>query len=560
MDNLQILKLSDNFDVWRDLINKAITHVNDLYEVPSIPDKNTSWQIIATNLDPQTNEYTLQWRDIRDFLNKLGIMTDSGDDSGVDVVGDTYYPKGMTVGNYIKLYPTGDIENSGTIVTNGITSSENIISNSTILGNKLTSLSSIEGKNIELTSDTPYIDFNYGNTVSDFTSRIIENKSGVLTINGNEISFNGSSIHSDLRLFTDKNDVIFRNDDVNFYLLTSGRNGEPTNLRPFTMNLDTGLITMTHGIDTSTLHCSNTVSFDNTLDVKGDVSVGGNLSVKGNTNSITGDLTIDGTLQVKSLSVDTMSLDANSLLIKPNIHTGANSSLVSNVYIKAIEGSSSQKSLVLRNDGTNAHILVADTEDSIKVGTFNSLRPFSFNLTNGDVTMTHNVTINGDLVTNSVTMNGALKVNSDIDATGYIKGYRVHNAVFNDYAEFFERGEETEVGDIISLDMNSNEERYVKATNPRLVVGVHSDTYGHILGGTNDTEESEKTHIPVGLTGRVKTKIIGSINKGDEVVLSTIPGVGRKFNPDTDRDRDIIGFVVEDNLLADIKLVKMKLK
>ena len=107
--------------------------------------------------------------------------------------------------------------------------------------------------------------------------------------------------------------------------------------------------------------------------------------------------------------------------------------------------------------------------------------------------------------------------------------------------------------------MSSDEERYVKATNPRLVVGVHSDTYGHILGGDVSIEESEKTHIPVGLSGRVKTKIVGSIEKGDEIILSDIPGVGRKFNPDTDRERDIIGFAVETNLSEDIKLVKIKI-
>lgn len=563
MDNLQTLKLSDNFDVWRDLINKAITHVNDLYEVPSIPEKNTSWQIIATNLDPTTNEYTLQWRDIRDFLNKLGIMTESGDDTDVEVVGDTYYPKGMTVGNYIKLYPTGDIENSGSITTKSITASEEIISNSTISGNKLISSSTIDGTSITLTSTSkpPYINFNNKNTSSDPTSSIIETTSGVLTINGNDFSTNGSSIQSELRLFTSNNDIILRNNDVDFCICTP-------NKTPFMMNIDSGLITINNGIKTNTLLCTAEATLDKNLIVKNNVSVGGTLSVNGGaaaffdgvSNSMTGDLTIGGTLNVASLKVDKMALDASSLLIEPNIHTGANSSFESNVYIKPIDSSDSTKSFVLRNDGSYAHLLVADTIENINTGAYNSqIRPLSFSMSTGDITMSHKVNINGLLTTKAVTMNGALQVNSNVDATGYIKGYRVHNAVFNDYAEFFERGEETEVGDIISLDLSSDEERYVKATNPRLVVGVHSDTYGHILGGTNDTEESEKTHIPVGLSGRVKTKIIGSIKKGDEIILSDIPGVGRKFNPDTDRERDIIGFAVETNLSEDIKLVKIKI-
>lgn len=178
-----------------------------------------------------------------------------------------------------------------------------------------------------------------------------------------------------------------------------------------------------------------------------------------------------------------------------------------------------------------------------------------------DLTPT-NVIIKGDVdITGGCDMTTNLNVGGAIVAQGDITGARVFNAWWNDYAEFFEKGEETEVGDIVALDEGSDEERYVKASkeNP-FVVGVHSDTYGHILGGEGSIEESEKTHIPVGLVGRVKTKIVGGVRKGDFIVLSDIPGVGRKFNPNTDRDRDIIGGVVETNLSEEIKLVKMKIK
>ena len=205
--------------------------------------------------------------------------------------------------------------------------------------------------------------------------------------------------------------------------------------------------------------------------------------------------------------------------------------------------SSENKSLIIRNKENKAQLLISDS----LTGNPNSLTPLSIDMTNGNV------------YTKSIHTENLLTTENG-KTVEILKNGRIYNAVWNDYAEFFERGEKTEPGDIIALDVNSDKEHYIKATNPRLVVGVHSDTYGHILGGSESIEESEKTHIPVGLTGRVKTKIIGSINKGDEVVLSTIPGVGRKFNPNTDRDRDIIGFVVEDNLLEDIKLVKMKLK
>ena len=155
---------------------------------------------------------------------------------------------------------------------------------------------------------------------------------------------------------------------------------------------------------------------------------------------------------------------------------------------------------------------------------------------------------------------GALTVAGTINCNNTITGTKVYNAVFNDYAEFFEKGEETEVGDIIAMDMSSDEERYIKATSASHIVGVHSDTYGHILGGDVSIEESEKTHIPVGLVGRVKTKIVGEIEKGDLVVLSDIPGVGRKYDAETDDKFDVIGFAIEGNSSKDIKLVKIKLR
>lgn len=130
---------------------------------------------------------------------------------------------------------------------------------------------------------------------------------------------------------------------------------------------------------------------------------------------------------------------------------------------------------------------------------------------------------------------------------GSLRATTIYNAVFNDYAEFFEKGEETEAGDIVALDVSSNEERYVKATDKsKLIVGIHSDSYGHILGGENSIEESEKTHIPVGLSGRVFVKFKGKSILGEAVVPSDTPGVGRLYDEFLDDKRKIVGYIVYD--------------
>ena len=152
-------------------------------------------------------------------------------------------------------------------------------------------------------------------------------------------------------------------------------------------------------------------------------------------------------------------------------------------------------------------------------------------------------------------------------ATGALTATKVYNAVYNDYAEYFPKGEETEPGDIIMLDINSDKEQYIKAIKHKgRVVGVHSDTYGHILGGENpvdciDFEEyNNKYYIPVGLCGRCYVKVIGKINKGDFIVPSEIAGIGRAYNKDLDDRNDIVGFIVETDDRVDIRKLKMKIK
>ena len=121
-----------------------------------------------------------------------------------------------------------------------------------------------------------------------------------------------------------------------------------------------------------------------------------------------------------------------------------------------------------------------------------------------------------------------------VDKNGVAKFSKCYGAVYNDYAEFFPRGEETEPGDIIALDENSKEEKYIKATNKsNIVVGIHSDEYAMIIGGEavelgeDYISKNIKKYIPVGLCGRVYVKVIGKVDIGDYIIPSDIPGVGK---------------------------------
>lgn len=85
MNNLQILKLTDNFDIWRDIINKAINQVNDMELIPDMSNKTSGYLI--SNVLNENGEYTLKWVNLVDLLNDLGINTGGGDDTEFPTIG-----------------------------------------------------------------------------------------------------------------------------------------------------------------------------------------------------------------------------------------------------------------------------------------------------------------------------------------------------------------------------------------------------------------------------------------------------------------------------------------
>lgn len=147
--------------------------------------------------------------------------------------------------------------------------------------------------------------------------------------------------------------------------------------------------------------------------------------------------------------------------------------------------------------------------------------------------------------------------------TGTLTATQVFNAVYNDYAEFFPRGGDTERGDIIACDEASTREQYVKATDKSLcVVGVHSEEFAQIIGGLQ-VEEGKgvmetniRQFIPVAMAGRVHVKYFGKAIVGTKVVPSEIPGVGRAWQEGDSLDH-VVGKIVEPDTRQDVRLVKI---
>lgn len=157
-----------------------------------------------------------------------------------------------------------------------------------------------------------------------------------------------------------------------------------------------------------------------------------------------------------------------------------------------------------------------------------------------------------------------LDTNHNTTFPGVLTASRVVNAQYNDYAEFFERGEETEAGDIIALDLSSDEERYVKATpKNRVIVGIHSDEYAHIIGGEKGKtlKENLKNFIPVALAGRVHAKVSGVVYKGDRIVISNgMPGIGIALTNNSTSNKQVIGIALENKYNLGIGKIRLLLK
>ena len=110
---------------------------------------------------------------------------------------------------------------------------------------------------IELTSTTPYIDFHYNNSESDYTFRIVQNTADTLTLGG-KVAVSGSlsvagivstqeiqsSSSNSFRLMNNNYGTFWRNDDNDLYLMITNA-GDPTgtynSLRPLTVDLATGV-------------------------------------------------------------------------------------------------------------------------------------------------------------------------------------------------------------------------------------------------------------------------------------------------------------------------------
>lgn len=292
------------------------------------------------------------------------------------------------------------------------------------------------------------------------------------------------------------------------------------NVVPSTKSLNVGGTTTTNALMVTNNTTTKTLTSTGGITNTGSINQTGDIVVTGNVYT-SKDGEFGGT--VSSLAISTGNISATKVTSLGEV--------IGNTHVR-VAASNGIPDLIIRNDGSNVYFLFSDYAN----GSWNSLRPLTMNIATGN-----------------------LSSSSTFTAT------KVYNAVWNDYAEFFPRGEETEVGDFVALSLDSEEEVYVKASKETSKsVGVHSNTFGHLIGGVQPENDEDFVEynlpkfIPVGLVGRCYAKVIGCVKKGDFIVISDIPGVGRAFDKSVDSVIDIIGMACETSESEELKLVKVK--
>ena len=147
----------------------------------------------------------------------------------------------------------------------------------------------------------------------------------------------------------------------------------------------------------------------------------------------------------------------------------------------------------------------------------------------------------------SLKSDGSFSTKGDITSEG-----KIFNAVYNDYAEFFEknRGSMILPGDVVGKIKGENLYDIYDETKCSMAVGIYSDNFGHIIGGNpGEIEDNLFDFIPVALMGRVHVKVSQNVTEGQFLIPSNIPG--EAIGTWTDRGPLVLGRALESSSNAE---------
>lgn len=302
-------------------------------------------------------------------------------------------------------------------------------------------------------------------------------------------------------------------------------------------------------------------------------SAGGSMTFSTYRNTVT----LNGPTDRVSIGIDKFDTKTDTLLVYKDtdyLHEGTNYTASNTEIVSTSEewkAGSNFNFIVLKNSATPAKTFSGTllTDDSvtndklaanIKVGNLNHLATTE----KSNIVAAINEVKKGGLEFGTkreagkfYRSNEAPTSTNDLKYDGHFSATRIYNAVFNDYAEYFEKEDLDEVieyGHVIVTGENGGFTKSQKAYDSN-VVGVVSNEYAFCIGGEGKEKNELEKYLPIGLAGRVQVKVKGPIKKGNLLVTSELPGVACKmedFVPGT-----VIGKALEDKEDEAVGLVRI---
>ena len=127
------------------------------------------------------------------------------------------------------------------------------------------------------------------------------------------------------------------------------------------------------------------------------------------------------------------------------------------------------------------------------------------------------------------------------------------SAQYADLAERYASDDDYSPGTVVVFGGNA-EITVTNKDHDRRVAGVVSTAPGYLM---NDANEQDDLMIAIGLTGRVPTKVLGPVEKGDLIVTSDQPGIAMKMIDSSFKPGCVIGKSLEDHPDDTVKTIEV---
>ena len=247
-----------------------------------------------------------------------------------------------------------------------------------------------------------------------------------------------------------------------------------------------------------------------------------------------------GNLQLKQTDANTFTVYKADGVTQANIDAGA-------IDVSSITSGTSAIGIATTNG--NAYVTVGGTANVLVVSTNSANVAGTINAT-GNITTSANLVATGNIIAGNfsaagtVTLGNILNANANGvgnigNATGYFNTIfaKATSAQYADLAEYYEADNTYEPGTVVMF--GGSKEVTIAATGTNSVAGVISTNPSYIM---NSGLEAEHVAV-VALTGRVPTKVVGAVKKGDMMVSA---GNGRACASASPQIGTVIGKALND--------------